>query len=106
MLPVVLREAARRDLDEALDHYLSVDARAAAAGFLACVERTIENIARYPQAGSPRYGHVLDLPGLRAWILDGYPYLVFYVERRDHVDVWRVPHAERNIPDWMSGEAR
>ncbi|MCZ8107125.1 MAG: type II toxin-antitoxin system RelE/ParE family toxin, partial [Burkholderiales bacterium] len=28
-------------------------------------------------------------------------YLVFYVERSDHVDVWRVLHGQRVIPAWM-----
>lgn len=45
--------------------------------------------------------HDLNLPGLRAWPLTRYPYLVFYVERSDHVDVWRVLHAQRDIPAWM-----
>ena len=26
---------------------------------------------------------------------------VFYVERDDHIDVWRVLHAQRDIPAWM-----
>jgi toxin ParE1/3/4 len=26
---------------------------------------------------------------------------VFYVEREDHIDVWRVVHAQRDIPAWM-----
>ena len=30
-----------------------------------------------------------------------YPYLVFYVERSDHVDVWRVLQGQRDIPAWM-----
>lgn len=30
-----------------------------------------------------------------------YPYLVFYVAGDDHVDVWRVLHAERDIPEWL-----
>ena len=38
---------------------------------------------------------------LRSWPLRGYPYLVFYVERDDHVDVWRLLHAERDIPAWL-----
>jgi toxin ParE1/3/4 len=41
------------------------------------------------------------LPGLRSWPLAKLPFLVFYVEQTDHVDVWRVPHGERDIPAWM-----
>jgi toxin ParE1/3/4 len=26
---------------------------------------------------------------------------VFYVERPDHIDVWRVLHDTRDIPAWM-----
>jgi toxin ParE1/3/4 len=33
--------------------------------------------------------------------LKAYPYLVFYVESDDHIDVWRVLHASRDIPTWM-----
>jgi toxin ParE1/3/4 len=33
--------------------------------------------------------------------MKGYPHLVFYVERDDHVDVWRVLHGSRDIPAWM-----
>ena len=41
------------------------------------------------------------MPGLRHWLLQSCPYLAFYVERADHLDVWRVLHAERDIPQWM-----
>ncbi|RVH02752.1 type II toxin-antitoxin system RelE/ParE family toxin, partial [Sinorhizobium meliloti] len=30
-----------------------------------------------------------------------YPYLIFYRDQPDHVDVWRVLHAKRDIPQWM-----
>jgi toxin ParE1/3/4 len=26
---------------------------------------------------------------------------VLYIERASHIDVWRVLHAERDIPVWM-----
>jgi len=27
-----------------------------------------------------------------------YPYLIFYIEKEDHIDVWRILHGQRNIP--------
>jgi toxin ParE1/3/4 len=30
--------------------------------------------------------------------------LVFYIERDDQVDVWRVLHAQRDIPDGLRDE--
>ena len=60
-----------------------------------------EHLGRHPATGSPRYAHELNLPGLRSWPLTRYPYLIFYVERPDHVDVWRVLQGQRDIPAWM-----
>lgn len=99
--PVVPRALARQDVDEAVDHYLADVGEKVALGFIDAVERAYRLIAAHPATGSPRYAHELDLPGLRSWPLKRYPYLIFYVERDDHVDVWRVLHSERDIPAWM-----
>jgi toxin ParE1/3/4 len=101
--PVVPRALARQDVDEAIAHYLAETSGPAAVGFVAALERAYAHIALHPATGSPRYAHELDLPGLRTWSLKRYPYLVFYVERDDHVDVWRVLHGMRDIPAWLHG---
>lgn len=90
-------------MDEAIEFYLSEGALQAAAGFVDALEQAYAHIGRHPATGSPRYAHELGLPGLRSWALKRYPYLVFYVERPDHVDVWRVLHEDRDIPAWMRG---
>ncbi len=66
------------------------------------LEQALRHIERNPVTGSPRYAHELDLPGLRCWQVKDYPHLVFYVESEDHVDVWRVLHGNRDIPEWLS----
>lgn len=99
--PVVPRAQAGRDIEDAIDRYLAEAGGKAALGFIDALERAWQHISRHPATGSPRHAHELDLPGLRFWQLKRYPYLVFYVERDDHVDVWRVLHGERDIPAWM-----
>ncbi len=99
--PVIPRELANRDVDEAVDHYLSDGADQAALGFIEALEHAYVHIGRHPASGSPRYAHDLNLPGLRFWQLLRYPHLVFYIERADHIDVWRVLHGQRDIPAWM-----
>jgi toxin ParE1/3/4 len=101
--PVVLRRRAQQDVEEAVDYYRAESGAALAARFVAALEATIRAIAHHPSAGSPRYAHDLNLPGLRARLLRRFPYLVFYVERDDHIDLWRVLHAKRDIPTWMQG---
>jgi len=99
--PVVPREAARRDVDAAVDYYLSEAGPDAALGFIDSLEAAYRSIADRPAAGSPHYAHELALPGLRSRGLRRYPYLVFYIEQDNRIDVWRVLHAQRDIPVCM-----
>ena len=98
--PIIPRELANRDVDDAIDHYLSEGAEQSALGFIEALEQA-SHIGRHPATGSPRYAHELNLPDLRFWPLTRYPHLVFYIERSDHIDVWRVLHGQRHIPAWM-----
>jgi len=99
--PIIPRELANRDIDDAVDHYLNEGGEQAARGFIDVLERAYAHIGRHPATGSPLYAQELNLPGLRSWSLKRYPYLVFYVERDDHIDVWRVLHGQRDIPAWI-----
>jgi len=99
--PVVPREQANQDVDDAVAYYLEEGAASVALDFIDALEQAYTHIGRHPGTGSPRYGHELNLAGLRSWTLSRYPYLVFYIERPDHIDVWRVLHGQRDIPAWM-----
>jgi toxin ParE1/3/4 len=98
---VIPREQANRDVDEAVAYYLNQSADQAALGFIDALEQAYTHIGRHPATGSPRYQHELGLPELRTWPLSRYPYLLFYIERQDHIDVWRVLHSQRDIPAWL-----
>jgi len=102
--PVIPRELAGKDAKDAVDYYLQEAGDQVALGFIESLRKTYDYIGRHPQTGSPRYAHELNLPGLRMWSLKRYPYLVFYVEQDDHIDVWRVLHSHRDIPSWMRDE--
>ena len=99
---IVPRELANRDVDEAIDHYLVEATEKVALGFVDELEKAYAHIARHPASGSPRYVHQLGLADLRFWPLGRYPYLVFYVECEEHIDIWRVLHEQRDIPTWMN----
>ena len=98
---VVLRERARRDVDEAVEHYLTEARAAGAPAFIDALEEVCRRLGEHPASGSPRYAQELGLPGLRSSVVRGFPYLVFYVEREADIDVWRVLHAARDIPAWL-----
>lgn len=102
--PVVPRTAARADVEKAIEDYLAEAGPEVALGFVDALERTYAAIAEVPGIGSPRRAHELNLPGLRSWRIQGYPWLIFHVEAEASIDVWRVLHAKRDIPAWMEGE--
>ncbi len=105
-LPVVPRVRALQDVEDAIAYYLSEHAVDAALGFIDALERAYRTLGEHPEIGSPRWGDELDLPGLRSWPLARYPYLVFYLERPDHVDVWRVLHGRRDLPAGLGMSGR
>jgi len=75
--PVVLRERAHRDIDEAVEHYLAEAGPAVTLDFVDALEGALRQISEQPRK---------------------FPYLVFYVETAVEVDVWRVLHGSRDIP--------
>lgn len=99
--PVIPRALANRDVDEAIAWYLSENAPQAALGLINTLEQAYSRMARHPATGSTRYAHELNLAGLRSWPLKNCPYLVFYVEQADSINVWRILHSQRDIPAWL-----
>ena len=99
--PLIPRALARQDVEDAVSYYLNEEAEQAALGFIDALEQAYSHIGRHHVTGSLRYAHELNLPSLRSWPLKRYPYMVFYVERDDHIDVWRVLHGLRDIPAWL-----
>ncbi len=65
------------------------------------MQAAFRRIGTHPGLGSPRIGMELRLDGLCAWPLRRFPYLVFYRAGHDHIDVWRVLHAKRDVPAWI-----
>lgn len=98
---VELRPTARRDVEEAAAWYGEQGGATLEAHFLEGVHAALTHIAVHPASGSPRYAALVGYPDLRFWMVKGFPYLVFYLDRGEWLDVWRVLHAERDIADWL-----
>lgn len=95
---IARRAVARRDIEQSADHYFREGGVALELRFLAAVETAIDHIARHPASGSLRYADLASLPDLRFWPVQHFPFLIFYIEHEDRVDVWRVLHSERDLP--------
>lgn len=101
MKPPQWHPLARLDADEAANWYAEQGGLALELRFIQSLDTAIAQIAGQPGIGASRYAEVLKLRDLRFWSLKGFPCLIFYLERDTHVDIWRVLHAQRDIPAWM-----
>jgi toxin ParE1/3/4 len=96
--PVIHRVLAVTDVQDAVAYYLKEDAQDDALAFVDALEDAYAVVGQHPAIGSSRYAIDLEIPGIRSWALPRFPYVIFYVERDDHIDVWRVLHGRRDIP--------
>src|SRR5690606_3883951 len=96
-----MRQAAERDVSLPLTYYLEESAPDVAPRLVRYFESSTQTLSEQPQIGWARFAHELDLPGLRSWPVGEFPYLIFYVELDDHVQVWRVLHVRRDLAAWL-----
>jgi toxin ParE1/3/4 len=96
--PVRLRRFAADDIDGAVAYLRTEAGPQVAARLINATEAALPQVGRHPHHGTLLFSYELDFPGLRAWPLARFPYLVFYVERNDEIDVWRVLHTRRDLP--------
>ncbi len=102
--PIAPRRQAQNDIDDALRHYSDEGGAELALRFIDALEAAFTHLSSHPSSGSPRYASLLDLPGLRTWSLQRFPYLLFYVEIDGCIDVWRVLHDKRDIPSSLQND--
>ncbi|MFZ4538962.1 type II toxin-antitoxin system RelE/ParE family toxin [Propionivibrio sp.] len=103
MKPIVRRAKADADVQAAVEHLL-LNAPESALPFTESLQQAYQHLQKCPNSGSPRYAHDLNLPGLEFWLCNGFPYLVFYVELSTRIEVWRILHGHRDIPESLPAE--
>jgi toxin ParE1/3/4 len=103
---VRLRSLAEADIDRVVRHYHQHSGPEVAVRFIDAIENTFGQISRWPGSGHLRFSYELDIPDLRVRSVQRFPYLVFYVVGEEVVDVWRVLHGRRDIPNSLTGDVR
>ena len=94
-LPVVLRDEAQAEFDQAFDWY---DARRPGLGteFLTEVQRVFDRIAANPLL------HRVVFADIRKGVVRRFPFCVFYRPHPDRVEVIAVFHTSRDPSEWQS----
>jgi toxin ParE1/3/4 len=94
-LPVVLRDEAQAEFDEAFDWY---DAQriGLAPAFAAEVQKVFDRIAANP------FMHQAVFADIRRGVVRRFPYSIFYRPHPERVEVIAVFHTSRNPSIWQS----
>lgn len=104
MKPIIFRRLAEADVDAALAYYMAEAGADTALAFIDALEEANHRISGDPAMYSPRWGAELQLPGLRSLSVRKFPYVIFFIEQADHIDVWRVLHAQQDIPVFLQDD--
>lgn len=99
MPPVELRPRAERQIEEAIDHYLTEAGVDVANQFALDLELVFALIAKHPLIGSRDWSVELGIEGVRSCSTQTFPYVVFYLVDSDLIDVIAVLHARSDIPN-------
>lgn len=99
-----LRAVAAADIDIALAYYRTNAGPQVALDFVDSLETALDHHRHLPLTGSLRFAYELEIPGLRTWPLQKFPYLIFYMPNNDHLDNWRVLHTHRDIPAHLTDD--
>jgi toxin ParE1/3/4 len=99
-----LRALEATDIEAAVTYYRDEAGPKAAHDFVNALEAAITDLRRHPLTGSLRFAFELEIPALRSWPLQKFPYLIFYVPGDDRIDIWRVLHARRDIPAHLTSD--
>ena len=101
MKHLVRTRQATQDIEQAIAHYLNVADADLAERLLEEINTAFLHIAHFPGTGSPRYAKRSTVKGLRFWLLDRFPYSVFYIERSDSIEIIRLLHQASDIPQHL-----
>ncbi len=97
MKRLVMQRRALRDLTDARAYYQR-ETPHMVAEFASTIDAELLHLRQHPRTGSPRYGFLLRMPGLRSWPVKRFPYVILFLDQGDHIAVLRVLHQAQDIP--------
>lgn len=92
---LVIRKAAKQDLQDAFDYYQSCLPNLGHE-FLLCVDAQMKAIQRMPRRYRQVYGVI------RRAVVQRFPYYIYFIETEHLISVIAVLHARRAPADWQS----
>ena len=104
MKSVRLTPKADSDIDSCF-WWIHKDNPPVAIKFINAVEQTCDMLAKMPGIGSRHYSDITLMRGIRMISINSFKnYLVFFIEYETHIDIIRLLHGARDIPEVLQSE--
>ncbi len=97
------RKKVQQDIYHIIEFYRD-ESPVLAVRFVEEIHKASARIEAMPSLGSLRFASELGMRGLRMYLVQGFPYVLLYLEREDHIDLVRVLHTHRDILDLLLGD--
>lgn len=97
MKVALLRPLAKEDRRAEVRYYREKAGQEVALRLVRQTGLALEQMQTNPGIGSPRWGQLCEVAGLRAWRVTGFPLVWLYFERPDHLDVIRLLGERQDI---------
>jgi len=92
-------------LDDLIEQYvyLADESIDVAERFLDAAEATFKTLADNPAIGNAYSGELARLANIRRWFVEGFPnHLIFYTFDSEAVEIIRVLHGARDVPEQLT----
>lgn len=94
MKPVIIHSRAREELDSAIAYYEEQKV-GLGLNFLSELEQALGKIQQ-----NPNLGEAYKVSGLRRYVMQRFPFLIFYAEFEEFIWVVAIAHAKRRPDYW------
>ena len=97
MKPAVFRPQAKQDFRDEVRYDRKKAGTRVARRLVTAIGENLRSLEQQPAMGSPKLGQEVEIEELRTWEVSGFPLLLIYIERLDHLDVVRVLGQRQNV---------
>lgn len=94
MKPIIIHSEAKAELDGAIAYY-EEQKKGLGLDFLSEVERTVSKIQQNPNLGTP-----YKVAGLCRYVMQRFPFLIFYREFEEMIWIVAIAHSKRRPDYW------
>lgn len=97
---LIYHRKVEQDFEQAIDFYTK-KSKALGNKFYHELVKAYGHISVHPAIDLNCFSYELNILNLKTWELRDFPYIIFYIEKADHIHIYHVLHNSQQISLWM-----